>query len=249
MDKRFAGKVAIVTGGSRGIGEAIVRRLASEGARVYATYISNPERAKNIQDELTKDGQSVRFIQADVSNEQSVKELIDEVVKEVGRIDVLVNNAGITRDTLLMRMSETDWDDVLDTNLKGAFLTCKSVCRTMMSQRKGRIINIGSIVGINGNPGQANYCASKAGLIGLTKSLAKELSSRNILVNCIAPGFVETDMTDKLTEEQRAGFSTQIPLKRAAKSEEIASVVAFFVSDDSSYITGQVLCVDGGLAM
>jgi 3-oxoacyl-[acyl-carrier protein] reductase len=249
MEKRFAGKVAIVTGGSRGIGEAIVRRLAAEGARVYATFNSNEEKAKAIQDELTSSGLSVRFLKVEVSSEQSVKELVDEVIKEVGRVDVLVNNAGITRDTLLMRMSEKDWDDVIDTNLKGAFLCCKAVCRTMMSQRKGKIINISSIVGINGNSGQANYCSSKAGVIGLTKSLAKELASRNILVNCIAPGFVETDMTEKLTEQQRNAFATLIPLKRAALVEEIASVVAFFVSDDSNYVTGQVLCVDGGLAM
>lgn len=249
MEKRFAGKVAIVTGGSRGIGEAIVRRLAAEGARVYATFNSNEEKAKVIQDELNGIGLSVRFLRVEVSSEQSVKELVDEVIKEVGRIDVLINNAGITRDTLLMRMSEKDWDDVIDTNLKGAFLCCKAVCRTMMSQRKGKIINIGSIVGINGNPGQVNYCSSKAGIIGLTKSLAKELASRNILVNCIAPGYVATDMTEKLTEEQRSAFSTMIPLKRAAQVEEIASVVAFFMSDDANYITGQVLSVDGGLVM
>jgi 3-oxoacyl-[acyl-carrier protein] reductase len=243
---RLSGKVVLVTGGSRGIGEAIVRRMAEEGAKVFATYNSNPQRAEAMEKEL---GGSVRFLKADVADEQSVKELVDQVLQEAGRVDVLINNAGITRDNLLMRMSSEDWDAVLNTNLKGAFLCAKAVCRTMMSQRRGKIINIGSIVGLSGNAGQANYSSSKAGLVGLTKSLAKELSSRNILVNCIAPGYVETEMTDKLTDEQRQAFLNIIPLKRAAKADELAGVVAFFASDDANYITGQVVNVDGGLDM
>jgi 3-oxoacyl-[acyl-carrier protein] reductase len=170
-------------------------------------------------------------------------------LSESGRIDVLVNNAGITKDTLLMRMTEQDWDDVLNTNLKGAFLCCKAVARPMMSQRSGRIINISSIVGLRGNAGQVNYSSSKAGMIGLTKSLAQELASRNILVNCIAPGYIETDMTDKLNDDQRKAFADKIPLKRAAKPEEVANVVSFFANADSTYVTGQVIAVDGGLAM
>lgn len=249
MDKRFSGKVAIVTGGSRGIGEAIVRRLAQEGARVYATFNSNGEKALAIEQELNNSGASVRFISADISNEDSVKNLMDTVINETGRIDVLVNNAGMTRDNLLMRMSTQEWDDVINTNLKGVFLCCKAVTRTMMSQRKGKIVNVSSIVGFTGNAGQANYVAAKAGVIGFTKSLAKELSSRNILVNCIAPGYVETDMTQKLSEQQKQSFLDIIPLRRAAQADEIASVVAFLVSDDANYITGQTIAVDGGLTM
>ncbi len=249
MDKRFSGKVAVVTGGSRGIGEGIVRRLASEGARVFATYNSNAEKALAIENELNSIGGTVRFIAADISNEESVKNLMDTVINEAERIDILVNNAGMTKDNLLMRMSVQEWDDVINTNLKGVFLCCKAVTRTMMSQRHGKIINISSIVGFTGNAGQANYVAAKAGVIGFTKSLAKELSSRNILVNCIAPGYVETDMTQKLTEQQRQSFLEIIPLKRAAKADEVASVVAFLASDDANYITGQTIAVDGGLTM
>lgn len=249
MDKRFSGKVAVVTGGSRGIGEGIVRRLASEGARVFATYNSNAEKALVIENELNSIGGTVRFIAADISNEESVKNLMDTVINETERIDILVNNAGMTKDNLLMRMSVQEWDDVINTNLRGVFLCCKAVTRTMMSQRHGKIINISSIVGFTGNAGQANYVAAKAGVIGFTKSLAKELSSRNILVNCIAPGYVETDMTQKLTEQQRQSFLDIIPLKRAAKADEVASVVAFLASDDANYITGQTIAVDGGLTM
>jgi len=249
MDKRFSGKVAVVTGGSRGIGEGIVRRLASEGARVFATYNSNAEKALAIENELNSIGGTVRFIAADISNEESVKNLMDTVINETERIDILVNNAGMTKDNLLMRMSVQEWDDVINTNLRGVFLCCKAVTRTMMSQRHGKIINISSIVGFTGNAGQANYVAAKAGVIGFTKSLAKELSSRNILVNCIAPGYVETDMTQKLTEQQRQSFLDIIPLKRAAKADEVASVVAFLASDDANYITGQTIAVDGGLTM
>lgn len=236
-------KNAVVTGGIKGIGAAISQKLAEEGYRVVALGRSgNDEDAKNIHD-------NVEFRSCDVSSFDSVKDTLDQVVKDHGSIDVLVNNAGITKDNLIMRMSENDWDQVIDVNLKGAFNTCKAVARQMMGQRQGRIINIGSIVGTGGNAGQANYSAAKSGLIGLTKSLAKELASRNILVNLVAPGFVQTDMTAKLSEEQVDAFKDNIPLKRPGKAEEIASVVHFFASDASAYITGQVIHVDGGLAM
>lgn len=242
-------KVALVTGGSRGIGEAIVKRLAQDGFIVFGTYNSNPNKATAISESLNAEGKSVHFIKMDIASAESVQQGIDEILTKSGRIDVLVNNAGITKDTLLMRMTEQDWDDVLNTNLKGAFLCCKAVARPMMSQRSGRIINISSIVGLRGNAGQVNYSSSKSGMIGLTKSLAQELASRNILVNCIAPGYIETDMTEKLNEDQRKAFSDKIPLKRAAKPEEVAQVVSFFAHSDSSYVTGQVIAVDGGLAM
>jgi len=246
--KRFSGKTAVVTGGCRGIGKAIVLRFASEGAAVYALDFKIPE-----QDEIFIDDPElaslVKCIQLDVTNDQSVNAAFEQVVKDSGRIDILVNNAGITRDTLVLRMSEQDWDAVLNTNLKGAFLCAKAVARQMMSQRAGRIINMGSVVGVMGNAGQANYSSSKAGLIGLTKSLAKEFASRNVLVNLIAPGYVITPMTEKLSEDQKKAFLENIPLKRGATPEDIANAVTFFASDDSSYITGQVLHVDGGLLM
>ena len=246
MEKRFEGKIGLVTGGCRGIGKAIVERFVKEGAFVYALDYSISNENLFEKPELNT---LVKCVQADVSNEESVITAIDKIIAESSRIDILVNNAGITRDNLMIRMSEQDWDSVLNVNLKGAFLVCKAVSRYMMSQRNGRIINIGSVVGSTGNAGQVNYSASKAGLFGLTKSLAKELGSRNILVNCIAPGYVSTPMTDKLTEEQRNQFLVNIPLKRPALPEDIANAVAFFASNDSSYITGQVLLVDGGMAM
>lgn len=244
---KLSGKVALVTGGSRGIGEAIVRRLSAEGATVFFTYNSSPEKAQTIAAE-----RGATALQADVANADSVasliKSVLDHPTNTAKRIDILVNNAGITKDTLVLRMSEADWDSVIDTNLKGAFLTSKAVCKPMMSQRAGKIINIGSIVGITGNAGQVNYAASKAGLIGLTKSFAKELASRNILVNCVAPGYIDTDMTSKLNDEQKAALQKEIPLGRTALPAEIAAVVAFLASDDSSYITAQTIVVDGGLA-
>lgn len=249
MGQQLTGKVAIVTGGSRGIGEGIVRMLAQEGARVFFTFNSNGEKAQAIAAELSEGGAPVTAIQANVTRADEVTALVNTVLEATERIDILVNNAGITRDGLMMRMSENDWDDVMDTNLKGAFLCSKAVLRTMMSQRRGRIVNIGSIVGLSGNAGQANYAASKAGLVGLTRSMAKEVASRNILVNCVAPGYVATDMTDKLTEEQKKAFADFIPLKRTGSVEEIASVVTFLASDAASYVTGQVINVDGGLAL
>jgi 3-oxoacyl-[acyl-carrier protein] reductase len=243
------GKIIIVTGGSRGIGEATVRSLCADGARVYATYNIGAEKAAGIVSEISQAGGIVEFKQLDVTNIDDVVHFVEGVAKDAGRIDGLVNNAGITRDGLIMRMSAKDWADVISTNLSGAFYFCKAVSRQMMGQRYGRIVNIGSIVGLSGNAGQVNYSASKAGLVGLTKSLAKELASRNVLVNCVAPGYVETDMTGKLNEEQKQTYSLSIPLKRIASANEIAKVVAFLLSDDASYITGQVINVDGGLAI
>ncbi|TAL69690.1 MAG: 3-oxoacyl-[acyl-carrier-protein] reductase [Bacteroidetes bacterium] len=244
----LTGKTAIVTGGCRGIGKAIVERLANEGAKVYALdyVIPKPEEVF-IEDKDIKD--LVKCVQVDVTQDGSVNEAVQNVMKDSGRIDILINNAGITRDNLLMRMSEQEWDSVLNTNLKGAFLCTKAVSRIMMNQRSGRIVNIGSVVGVIGNAGQVNYSSSKAGLIGMTKSLAKELGSRNILVNLIAPGYVITPMTRKLTDEQKEYYIKNIPLKRGATPKDIANAVWFFVSDDADYITGQVLHVDGGLAI
>lgn len=247
MEQRLAGKICIVTGGTRGIGEAIVRLFVAEGAKVYATYNGSIERANQLVAELGD--AHLHFSQLNTSSSESIKAFVDFINAETQRVDVLVNNAGMTKDNLLMRMTEEDWDLVLDTNLKSVFLLSKAFSRPMMSQRKGRIINIGSIVGSTGNAGQANYSASKAGLIGLTKSLAKEFASRNILVNCVSPGYVITDMTEKLTDEQRASFTGNIPLKRGATPDEVAKVCMFFASEDSSYVTGQNIFVDGGLAM
>jgi 3-oxoacyl-[acyl-carrier protein] reductase len=245
----LTGKIALVTGGSRGIGEAIVRRLAAEGATVFFTYNAGADRAQSLVQELAASGSSVHAVQADVANADSVANLFKTIAEQSKRLDILVNNAGITKDGLIMRMSEQDWDSVMDTNLKGAFFCCKAAARVMMGQRYGRIINIGSVVGITGNPGQANYVSSKAGVIGLTKSLSRELASRNILVNCVAPGYIKTEMTDKLTDDQKKAIAENIPLGRIAEGTEIASVVAFLASDNASYITGQTLAVDGGLAM
>lgn len=241
--------VALVTGGGRGIGKAIVVALAEAGSKVAFTYKSSATQAEELVKELAAKGLTTRAYHADAVSAANAAEVVNAVVKEFGRLDILVNNAGITKDGLLMRMSEDDWNAVLDNNLNSVFNYTKAACRTMMSQRSGKIINITSIVGITGNAGQANYAASKAGIIGFTKSIAKELGSRNIAVNAVAPGYVETDMTDKLSDDQKKALADFIPLKRTAQAHEIASVVKFLASQDANYITGQVICVDGGMTM
>ncbi len=242
-------KVALITGGARGIGRAIALAFASEGAHVAFSDIELGSAAQEVVDLIRAKGVKAIALQSDVRDFASAQSVVDTVIKEFQRIDILVNNAGITRDNLLLRMTEEDWDLVIDTNLKGSFNYCRAVSRHMMSQREGKIINISSIVGVIGNPGQVNYSASKAGVIGLTKTLAKELASRNIQVNAVAPGFVETAMTEKLTPQQREALLNIIPMKRTAQPGEIASVVVFLASPAARYITGQVLCVDGGVAI
>lgn len=243
------GKTALVTGSSRGIGRAIALALAEKGANIAVNYAGNETKAEEVVRELKDLGVEAIKIRANVADEQDVKAMIKEVIKTFGTLDILVNNAGITRDNLLMRMKVEEFDDVIETNLKGAFLCTKAVTRQMMKQRAGKIINIASIVGVSGNAGQANYVAAKAGMIGLTKSTAKELASRNILVNAIAPGFITTDMTDVLTDEQKTAILSTIPLEKLGEPEDIANVVCFLASDDAKYITGQTIHVDGGMVM
>ena len=246
---RLLGQSAIVTGGSRGIGKAIALRLAAEGADVTLTYHSNGSAAEETIKEIEALGRKVIAIKSDASKAEGAVEVVEKALAAFGKIDILVNNAGITRDTLLMRMSEEDWDAVLDTNLKGVFLLTKAVIRPMMSAKRGKIITVSSVVGLVGNPGQANYCASKAGVIGFSKSLAKEVGSRGITVNVIAPGYIETDMTEKLNEAQRKSIMDMIPLKRIGLPQEISGLVAFLGSSDADYITGETIKVDGGMAM
>lgn len=242
-------KVALVTGGSRGIGKAIALALAEAGAHVMISYRNSAADAQTVVDAIKSAGRESVAYQSDAAIFSQSKDIVEAVVSQFKQLDILVNNAGITKDGLLMRMGEEDWDAVIDTNLKGMFNFSKAAIKPMMSQRSGKIINISSIAGVIGNAGQSNYAASKAGMIGFTKSLAKEVGSRNIQVNAVAPGFVETDMTAKLNEEQRKRLEESIPLKRTAKPGEIAGVVRFLASPEADYITGQVLCVDGGLVM
>ena len=246
---RLIDKTALVTGGSRGIGEAIALRLACEGANVALCASQSAEAAEAVAQKIRAQGREAIARQTDVSNAESVDALVKTVLDAWGKIDILVNNAGVTRDNLLMRMKEDEWDAVLDINLKGAYHCIKAVTRPMMKARTGRIINVSSVVGLTGNAGQVNYAASKSGLIGLTKSVARELSSRNITTNAVAPGFIPTDMTDKIDAKMREQLLAQIPLGKFGSPEDIAAAAAFLASDDAAYITGQVLVVDGGMAM
>ena len=243
------GKVAIVTGASRGIGRQIALFMAREGAAVIVNYNGSAARAEEVVQEIRNAGGQAEAVQCNVSDYGKAQELINYVIGQYKRVDILVNNAGITRDNLLMKMSEEEFDAVIDTNLKGAFNCTRHVSRQMLRQKSGRIINISSVSGVMGNAGQANYCASKAGIIGLTKSAARELASRGITVNAVAPGFVDTDMTRVLSDEVRERATAQIPLGYFGKPEDIASAVSFLASEAAGYITGQVLCVDGGMAM
>lgn len=249
MSKSFAGQVALVTGASRGIGKSIALALAEAGANVVINYAGNAEAASQVVEQAKALGAQAFSIQGHVGDSSVFEDMVKQVVDTFGRIDILVNNAGITRDNLIMRMKESEFDDVIETNLKGVFNGIKAVTRQMMKQRSGKIINISSVVGVLGNAGQANYVAAKAGVIGLTKSSARELASRNITVNCIAPGFIETDMTEQLSEEVRQGMLAGIPLARLGSVEEIAKVALFLASDNASYMTGQTLHVDGGMYM
>jgi len=239
------GKTAIVTGGTAGIGKAIALKLAKQGARV-AVFGQNESRGEEVAKLL---GNGSLFIKTDISSLKEVEQSVQEVLKQFGTVDILVNNAGITRDGLLLKMTEEDWDQVIDTNLKSCFNTCKVLVRQFLKAKKGKIINVSSVVGLTGNSGQANYAASKAGVIGFTKALAQEIASRGINVNCIAPGYIATPMTEILTEEQKGQIMGKIPFGRMGSPEEIADVALFLASDLSSYITGQVIAVDGGMVM
>jgi 3-oxoacyl-[acyl-carrier protein] reductase len=243
------GKTALVTGASRGIGKAIALRLAKEGANIAINFAGNVAAAEEVKAAIEADGGKAILVQADVSDSAAVDAMVKTVVDTFGGIDILVNNAGITRDGLLMRMKEEDWDAVLNTNLKSIFLCTKAVSKLMMKKRSGRIVNMSSVVGVNGNAGQANYSAAKAGAIGFTKSMAKELAGRGITVNAIAPGFIQTDMTAVLPEAVKESMAKSIPLGRLGAPEDIAGAVLFLVSDCASYITGQVINVDGGMVM
>ncbi len=246
---RLENRIALVTGGSRGIGKAICLALADAGADVVLLFQRATADAEHVVAEITRKGRRAQAIQADVSSFAQAGDAVEKVVAQFSRLDILVNNAGITRDGLLLRMNEGDWDAVLATNLKSVFNVTKAALRPMMSQRAGKIINITSIAGVVGNPGQTNYAASKAGMIGFTKSLAREVGSRNIQVNAVAPGFIETEMTAALNEEQRKRLLEGIPLKRMGKAEEVAGIVRFLASAEADYITGQVFCIDGGMVM
>lgn len=243
------GKVALVTGASRGIGRAVAIALAKNGAKIAVNYAGNQAAAEEVKQIIEQNGGEAILVQADVSNAESVDAMVAQVMDVFGRIDILVNNAGITRDTLLMRMKEADWNAVIQTNLTGVFYVTKAVSKIMMKQRSGKIVNMSSVVGLMGNAGQANYAAAKAGVIGFTKSMAKELAARNITVNAIAPGFIATDMTAVLSDKVKEDLATKIPMGRLGEADDIAAAVLFLVSDSASYITGQTLNVDGGMVM
>lgn len=245
----LTGKNAVVTGSSRGIGKAIALKIAECGANVAVVYAGNAEKAAETVAEIESRGVKAKSYSCDVSDFESAKALVGEVIEDFGGIDILVNNAGIIKDGLVLSMKEEDFDKVISVNLKGTFNMIKNTYQHFMKKRKGRIVNISSIVGINGNAGQANYASAKAGIIGLTKSVAKELAARNVTVNAVAPGFIETDMTASMPEKAREAAFSAIPMKRAGQGEDIANAVAFLVSDEASYITGEVLKVDGGMAI
>ncbi len=242
-------KNVLITGGTRGIGKAIALKFAQEGYNLIINYVSDRTDIKKLEEEFIKYNVDVLFIKADVSNFEECKKMVDKSIEKFGTIDVLINNAGITKDNLLLRMSVEDFEQVIDINLKGTFNVTKNVVPYMMKKRKGKIVNLASVVGISGNAGQCNYAASKSGIIGFTKSIAKELASRNILANCVAPGFIDTDMTSILNDNVKENINSQIPLKRMGKSEEIANSVYFLAGEENTYITGQVLNVDGGMLM
>jgi 3-oxoacyl-[acyl-carrier protein] reductase len=245
----LAEKTALVTGASRGIGRAAALELAKAGAKVAVNFAGNRTAAEEVVSMIEAAGGQAMLVQADVGNAADVEAMVKAVVERFGRIDILVNNAGITRDNLIMRMKEEDWDAVIHTNLKGIFNCTKAISKLMMKQRYGRIINMASVVGVMGNAGQANYAAAKAGVIGFTKSMAKELASRNITVNAVAPGYISTDMTANLPEQAKLDLQSQIPLQRLGNPEDVAAAVLFFVSPGADYITGQTLHVDGGMVM
>ena len=246
---KLQGQVALVTGASRGIGEVIARRLAKEGARVAINYRSSEKAAEQITQDIVGSGGEAFAVGADVSQEEQARSLVAQVVNRWQRLDILVNNAGITRDRLLLRLTSAEWDEVLSVNLKSAYLCVKFVLSQMMKQRRGRIVNISSVVGLAGNAGQANYAASKAGLIGFTKAMAREVASRNITVNALAPGYIATEMVETLSQEIKGEILARIPLGRFGRPEDVAEAVAFLCTDEASYITGQVITIDGGLTM
>ncbi len=243
------GKVALVTGASRGIGRAIALHLAAEGAKVALNYAGNTEKAEEVKAQIESAGGTAILVQANVADAEAVDEMVAKVTETFGGIDILVNNAGITRDGLLMRMKDEDFDAVLDINLKGVFYCTKAVSKLMMKKRSGRVVNMASVVGVTGNAGQTNYAASKAGVIGFSKSAAKEFASRGITVNVVAPGFIDTDMTAELSEKAKEAALSGVPLKRMGTPEDVANAVSFLASEQAAYITGQVLHVDGGMVM
>jgi 3-oxoacyl-[acyl-carrier protein] reductase len=247
--KLLEGKVALITGASRGIGKAIAQKFVEQGAKVVFTYVSSDEKARALEAELTANGGAAKGYKSNAGDFEAAQKLVDDVVSEFGTIDVLVNNAGITRDTLLMRMTEEQWDEVIDTNLKSSFNLTKAVIKPMLKAKSGSIINMSSVVGVSGNAGQANYAASKAGMIGFTKSVAQELGSRNIRCNAIAPGFIETEMTEVLDQKVVEEWRNSIPLKRGGSPEDVANATVFLASDMSAYVTGQTLHVCGGMLM